>query len=284
MEKLLILFLSFFLAGLSSYSQKITITANSCDCTNRKVRDSIAGKYLEHLDEKYSYNSPAWQSNCDSVIAICPNIALAYQLKAITFIKYGEYEKAFTLEDKAVELAPKEFTAYRGFLKCIFTKDYEGAIIDFKKAQELVPNSYEMDHTYFFFQGLCYLELGNFAKCEENLKHDIFVQTKGDSSKTVHFNSYLYLGVLYYEMKDLTLAEENLLKCIKIYNKHPDANFYLGLVFGATANDSLSIKHLLISKEALEKKYSFGEDNVFYANYPHQIRLYEVEKAINAVK
>lgn len=284
MGKLLILFLSFFLACLSGYSQKINIAGNSCDCTNKKVRDSLFGKYLEHLDEKYSYNSPAWQRYCDSVISICPNIAVAYQLKAIPFIKYGEYEKAFVLEDKAVELAPKEFTAYRGFLKCIFTKDYEGALVDFKKAQELVPNSYEMDHTYFFYQGLCYLELGDYVKCEKILRQDIFLQNNGDSSKTVHFNSLLYLGILYYEMKNFTLAEENLLKCIKIYNNHPDANFYLGLVFGAMGNDSSKSKYLHIAKEALVKKYSFGEDNVFYTNYPHQIRLYEVEKAINAMR
>lgn len=284
MGKLLILFLSFFLAGCFGYSQKITILANSCDCTNKKVKDSLIEKYLEHGAEKYSYNSPPWQQYCDSLIAICPNIAVAYQLKAIPFIKYGEYEKAFALEDKAVELAPKDFTAYRGFLKCIFTKDYEGAIADFKKAQELVPNSYEMDHTYFFYQGLCYLELGNYVKCQENFKQDIFLQNKGDSSKTVHFNSLFYLGILYYEMKNFTLAEENLLKCIKVYNNHPDANFYLGLVFGAIGNDSSKSKYLNIAKEALEKKYSFGEDNVFYANYPHQIRLYEVEEAINAMR
>ena len=183
-----------------------------------------------------------------------------------------------------MELAPKDFTAYRGFLKCIFTKDYEGAIIDFKKAQELVPNSYEMDHTYFFFQGLCYLELGDYLKSEENLTHDIFLQNKGDSSKTVHFNSWFYSGILYYEMKNFTLAKENLLKCIKIYNYHPDANYYLALVYAAMGNDSLESKYLQTAKEALVKKYTFGEDNFYYANFPHQITIYEVEQAIKAMK
>lgn len=284
MGKLLILFLSFFLTALIGYSQKTNATTSVCDCSNKKIKDSLVEKYLEHGAEKYSYNSPSWQLYCDSLIAICPNIAVAYQLKAIPFIKYGEYEKAFLLEDKAVELAPKEFTAYRGFLKCIFTKDYEAAISDFMKAQELVPNSYEMDHTCFFYQGLCFLELGNYLKCEENLKQDIFIQNKGDTNKTVHFNSFFYLGVLYYEMKKFTLAKENLLKCIKIYNNHPDANFYLALVFGATENELLRNKHLLIARDAIKKQYTFGEDNVFYANYPHQIRLYEVEQAISTMK
>jgi len=239
-------------------------------------------KYLVKGAEKYSYNSPQWQLYCDSLIAICPNIAEAYQLKAIPYIKYGDYAKAFPLEDKAVELEPKNYTAYRGFLKCIFTKDYEGAIIDFKKAQQLTPNSYEMDHTYPFYEGLCNLELGNYSLAEENFKKDILIQTGGDTAKQnkVHFNTFLYIGILYYEMKDNEKARKNLQKCIAVYKAHPDANYYLGMLYKREQNTELKNKYLEIAKQAKSKGYSMNEDNLYYAYYPHQITLYEINTAL----
>src|SRR6185437_6658559 len=126
MVKPLILFLSLLLSGFFSSCQQPLQKTSACDCSNPRVRDSLVEKYLDNLVEKVWYNNPQWQTVCDSVIAICPNVAAAYQLKAIPFIKYGDYATAFPLENKAVELDPKQFTSYRGFLKCIFTKDYEG--------------------------------------------------------------------------------------------------------------------------------------------------------------
>lgn len=283
MVKSLILFLNFLLFVFVCSCQQTLQKNDLCDCSSKKVRDSLTEKYLDHLVEKVSYNTPQWQWYCDSVIAICPNIAEAYQLKAIPFIKYGDYAKAFPLEDKAVELAPKEFTSYRGFLKCIFTKDYDSAIIDFQNAQQLVPNSYEMDHTYFFYEGLCYLESGRYLKAEENFKKDILIQTGGDTSKDVHYNSFFYLGVLYYEMKNYQLAKQNLLKCIAIYKQHPDANYYLAMVFMQTKNFLFEKKYLEISQQAFKEGYKLNEDNIFYVNYPNQVTLYEVNQALKQI-
>ena len=285
MGKSVILSLSFLLIELICNGQNTNIKpVSGCDCTNKKTQDSLVQKYLDSGAEKHSYNSIQWQLYCDSIIEICPNIAVAYQLKAIPFIKYGQYEKAFLLEDKAVELDPKGFTAYRGFLKCIFTKDYDGSILDFKKAQQLIPNSYEMDHTYLFYEGLCNLELGNYSKAEANFKKDIFIQTKGDTLKTVHFNTLFYLGVLYYEMKKFKIAQKYFLKCIAIYKQHSNANYYLALVYKKMKNYPFENKYLQFSKQAFINGYGLNEDNVYYAYYPHQITLYEIEEAIKREK
>ena len=251
-----------------------------CDCSSKKIQDSLIEKYIDNGAEKNDYNKPTWQLYCDSLISLCPNIAIAYQHKAIPFIKYGNYAKAFPLEDKAVELAPSHWTAYRGFLKCIFTKDYEGAILDFKKAQLLTPNSYEMDHTYFFYEGLCNLELSNYFKAEENFKKDIFIQSGGNkiTESRVHFNSLLYIGILYYEMNDNNKAKEYLLECLSIYKELPEANYYLAMVYKNENNTELENKYLQIAKQSKIKGHSLNEDNVFYAYYPHQITLYEIEK------
>jgi len=278
MGKSLILFLSFFLAGQFAVCQ----STGACDCYNKNIKDSLVEKYITKRAHKNGYNGTEWQRDCDSLIAMCPNIADAYQLKAIPYIKYGDYATAFPLEDKAVELDPRGFTAYRGFLKCIFTKDYEGAIIDFQKAQQLSRNGFEMDHSYLFYEALCNLELGNYSLAEANFKQDILIQTEGDTSRTsrIHFNTRLYMGILYYEINDNTRAKENLLKCLAIYKELPDANYYLAMVYKRENNMELKNKYLQIAAQTKSKGYTMGEDNIFYSYYPHQITLYEINQAL----
>jgi tetratricopeptide (TPR) repeat protein len=284
MEKSLILFLSIFVASVCCCGQQIDRKNWKCDCSSTHVQDSIIERYLDNGAEKLAniYNNPSWELYCDSVIALCPNIAYAYRQKAIPYIKNGEYEKAFALNNKAVELDPKAWTAYRGFLKCIFTKDYEGAIVDFKKAQLLNPNGYEMDHTYKFFEGLCNLELRNYSLAEENFKQDILIQTGGVKGKEsdAHFNTLLYVGILYYEMNDTSKAKDFLLKCLNSYKELPDANYYLALVYKKENNHEMKNKYLQIAKKSKLEGYSLNEDNVFYAYYPHQITLYEIEREL----
>jgi tetratricopeptide (TPR) repeat protein len=279
MVKSLILFLNFLLFG--TYCSCQSIQTKTCDCNSKKVKDSLIEKYLNNGAEKYDYNRAEWQLYCDSLIALCP-IAKAYQLKAIPYIKYGDYATAFPLEDKAVELEPENYTAYRGFLKCIFTKDYEGAIIDFKKAQLLTPNNYEMDHTYPFYEGLCNLELRNYALAEENFKQSVLIECGGNlnNQSHIHFNTLFYMGVLYYEMKENSKAKEHLQKCIAVYKEHPDANYYLAMVYKKENNKELENKYLLIARESKLKKYSMNEDNFFYSYYPHEITLFEINAAL----
>lgn len=281
MVKWLILFLSSFFLSLTCQGQA-THAKRTIDCDNKQVQDSLIERYLDKGAEElpYLYNDPGWELYCDSVIALCPGIAYAYRQKAIPYIKNGEYEKAFAINNIAVQLDPKSWTAYRGFLKCIFTKDYEGAIRDFKKAEEFNAGGYEMDHTYFFYEGLCNLELGNYSKAEENMKKDIQIQTNGDPAKDIHFNTLFYLGVIYYESKNYSQAKKYLLKCLGDYPQHPDANYYLALTYKKENNEEFKNKYLQIAKESLKKKYGINEDNVYYANYPHQIKLYEIEQEL----
>ena len=283
MVRSLILFLSLLLFAHFGYSQVAPKKSVKCDCSSKRVQDSLVEKYIDNGAQKLPcrYNEPAWQLYCDTVIALCPNIAYAYREKGIPYLKNGEYEKAFLNNNKAVELDPKAWTAYRGFCKSIFTKDYEGAIIDFQKAQQLLPNGFEMDHTYLFYEGLCNLELGNYVKAEANFKQDISIQTSGNIEKEgdVHFNTLLYVGILYYEMKNNEKAKEYLLKCLNKYKELPEANYYLALVYKRESNTELKDKYLQIAKQTIGQ-YTNNEDNLYYVNYPHQITRFEIAEEL----
>jgi tetratricopeptide (TPR) repeat protein len=280
MEKSLQSFLSLLLIPALAMCQSglPTHMKVQVNCSNKKVRDSLVVHYIDNGAAKHFYNEPEWEIYCDSLIAICPNIAEVYRVKAIPYIKNGDYATAFALENKAVELDPKQWTAYRGFLKLIFTKDYEGAIIDFQKAQQLTPNGFEMDHTYFFYMGLCNLELGNYAQAEKDLKQDIFIQTQNDSSGSPHFNTLLYMGILYYEMGENALAKDYLSRCLAQYKQLPEASFYMSMIYKQEKGKESRWQYLATAKEMIKKRYGMNEDNMYYAYYPHQITLFEIEE------
>ena len=250
------------------------------DCFTKAGQDSLVARYLDRGAERYGYLDPRWNQYCDSLIARCPNIAVAYQHKAVPLIKDGKWEAAFALEDQAVALDPRAWLAYRGFLKCIFSKDYEGALVDFGQVEKLKPNGREMDHTYPFFEGLCHLELGSYAQAAADLGRDIQLQQGPSGKGDVHYNSLFYLGVVYFEQRNYAQASRYLRQCLTQYARHPDANYYLALTCRAQGRPTEATRHLQIARTSLTAGYRLNEDNLFYANYPHQITDYEVEQAL----
>ena len=275
MEKLLTLFLSIVLLQ-NSFGQ------NQLDCNNKQFQDSLITKYLDKGAYKFGYNHPNWQVYCDSILAICPNIARVYQQKALPYIKSGDFAKAFPLEDKAAQLDPKRYLDYKAFLKCLFSKDYEGSIKDFEEAERLNPNNFVMDHSYWFYQGLCYLELKNYVQAEKCLKKDILLQTQGDSTIKAHYNSYLYLGIICLETKRYADAQSNFEETLKQYSQLPDAHFYMAMIHKELGNAKEKRHFLENAREFASKGYRQNEDQEIYSNYPHQITLYEIEEELNA--
>ena len=257
---------------------------DSINCRSQKFQDSLLVKYSDNGAEKlpYYYNNPVWGSYFDTILSICPNVAAAYQLKAVPAIKNGEYAKAYALDKKAAELDPAHYLPYLAFLKCIFTKDYSGAIIEFKKANMILPGGAEMDHNFSFYLGLCYLELRNYKEAEAYFNTDIFSQNHGDSTREVHFNSLLYMGITKLENARLDSAEIYLKRSICLYQQLPEANFYLARVYKKRNELKLERKYLEIAKTALTDGYSMNEDNLYYVNYPKQITMLEINQALIA--
>jgi tetratricopeptide (TPR) repeat protein len=255
------------------------ITNISKNCSSKSIQDSLIEKYITNRAEKLPglYNDPNWIFYCDSVIALCPDIAYTYQMKAVPYIQNGEYEKAMELVNKAVELDPEEYTDYRGFLKFVFAKDYHGALIDFKKAQELNPKGYAMNHTYSFYEGLCNLELKNYSSAEENFKQDILIQKESDKEEGIHFNSSFYSGVLYYEMGNYNQAKEHLLNCLHVYPQYPIANFYLALVYKSEGNDELKRKYVQVAKHLKGNKSNVDS----FLRFSDETKLNEIEALLN---
>ena len=275
------LFLSLLaLARLGHAQQPAGPKAAAGDCNSKAYQDTLVARYLDRGAHRVSPLSPQWNQYCDSLIAACPNIAEAYQQKAMPLIKCGDYAQAFPLIDKAVALDANHYLAYRGFLKCIFSKDYAGAIADFQRVAKLKPNGREMDHTYAFFEGACELELGHYKLAEAAFARDMALQRGGNGQGDVHFNSLWYAGVVAARLKQFAVAQSYLQQCLKAYPQHPEANYYLALTYRAQGQPALARQHLEAAQRALIGGYRLNEDNIFYANYPEQITEFEVMQAI----
>ena len=277
MGKSLRLFLSLLL--LAHCGQGQPTARAGAPCGSQPHQDSLVARFLTNGAHRISYLDPRWALYCDSLIAACPTFAYAYQQKAMPLITTGKYEETFALLNRAVALDPNHWLAYRGFLKCIFTKDYDGALLDFEQAARLKPNGREMDHTYPFFRGLCQLELGRFARAEAEFNRDLAQQRGADGKGDVHFNTLLYVGIAYLEMKKHDLAATHLQQCLRAYPQHPEANYYAALVARAQGDEAAAQQYLATAQKALLGGYRLNEDNIFYTNYPRQITEFEVMRA-----
>ena len=65
-----------------------------------------------------------------------------------------------------------------------------------------------------------------------------------------------------------------------MYAQHPEANYYVALVYRVQGQEALAIQHFNAPQRALIGGYRLNEDNIFYANYPGQITEYEVTQAL----
>ena len=282
MEKWWPLFLSLLVPACRGFGQAPAAggPALATACGSKAYQDSLVARYLDRGAHRISYLSPRWGQYCDSLIAACPNIAYAYQQKAMPLIKCGDYAQAFPLIDKAVALDANRWLAYRGFLKCIFTKDYAGAIADFQRVAKLKPNGREMDHTYPFFEGACELELGHYQRAATAFANDIALQRGHDGQGQIHFNTLFYAGVVAARLKQYAPAQAYFQQCLHAYPQHPEANYYLALTYRAQGQPGAALQYLEAAQRALIGGYRLNEDNIFYANYPEQITEHEVTQAM----
>lgn len=270
MRKWSISFFGMLIWSLTGFAQK------SVDCNSKVIQDSLFNIYSKKA-RKFKWNEPGRNQTYDSLLAICPNISEAYQEKGLPYLMNGNLEKAFEYNNKAVELDPVRWTAYRGYLHCIYAKNYEKAIIDLEAAEKLTPNAFIQDHTFSFYTALSYMELGNYDKAEKYFLKDIAQQKRGEGKNDIHFNSLLYFGIMYYLMNEFDKAEIYLRDCLQLYEQHPMANYYMAMILKITGNKQQNI-YFEKAKQYMHEGYKMNEPNAFRVTYPRQITMQDIEK------
>jgi tetratricopeptide (TPR) repeat protein len=242
------------------------------------ARDS-SNAFVERLHQRVSIYTAEGQAALDSASWIDPTNAQIWQQKSMPYLKNGDFISWRKYINKAVENDPKAHLAYRGFCAMIFVKDYEGALLDFEKRQNLKPTEtvYEMDHSLAFWRGLCYLELGQLDSARIFMEKSLKYQLDLRSAEWAHYNDFFYLGVIHYELNDLDKAQYYIDASLKNYKEFPDAHFYKALILNKLGKSGEALDHLAQIENAWKKRYRMNEDNEVYSNYPKQIGQGEID-------
>ncbi len=96
--------------------------------TTEVYRDSIFAKFMRRGAWREPMFSKRRIELTDSALKYLPHDAYLWQQRSMPFIKQMKYEISIRYMDSAVKYNWDKYIGYRGFLKCVFQKDYAGAL------------------------------------------------------------------------------------------------------------------------------------------------------------
>nr|WP_315402755.1 tetratricopeptide repeat protein [uncultured Sphingobacterium sp.] len=262
-----------------AYISLLLIPFNSCISNGEKVKvaklnleDSLnLIKYAKLVDVSPLYSLDR-QKYLDSVLMIVPKNAYAWQQKAMPLFKQKKYELGMSYLDSAVKYDKTDhYLEYRAFVKCIFQKNYKGAIEDFKSVSKLKGNAYVMDHTYEFYVGLCHLQLNQFEQAEKLFSKNIEEDRKKLGKDWINCTSLFYQGICFYELGLTMKAIQSFENSLEHYNNFIDAKYYKAICLLKLDKKKEALVLLESAQNDLKKDFSFPETNAVYETYPYQV-------------
>lgn len=242
-------------------------------------KDSLIDLYLHNCAKNYSYTffMQEYQDCLDKGLKEDSTIATFWQQKAMPYFKARKYEVGMKFIDKAVKYNARTYQPYRSFIKCIFSKQYEDAIIDFEDCIAKWGDQYEMGHTYSFHIGLSYLQLNEFSTAEKYLTKTINDQI--EKFGEAHYTNLFYQAISIMEQQRYAEADSLLQKVIDIYPEFPEASYYKGLSELRLGREfETAKKRFDDANRYYAEGYTINEDNAIYEMYPYQFWSFMYEK------
>jgi len=248
-------------------------TVSSNVPSNQELQDSIIAEvFRSEVLRNHGMFSTEWQEELNKALAKDSTIAYLWQQKAMPLYKDGKYQLGRPFLDKAAKLKPDQYLEYRGFMKCIFEKNYREAIIDFENCIEKYGDSYVMDHSYSFYMAISKIQLHEFIEAEDLLKKEIERQKKTFGESNVHSLDLFYLGIALYEQNKFEAASKAFKSSLSLYENFADAQYYRSVCLRKLGNETAADSLQKIAIQNGKKGHSFNEDNSIYERYPYQIR------------
>lgn len=269
MKFLLIFLVAFFINACNSKVETDIVSKSQSYTVFEK--DSIVEDVMYSL-RKFRLNSQERRDALDSAITKYPTIANFYQQRAMPLYKEDKDELGKPFLIKAAEIDPQRYLDYKGFMECIFSKNYTYAIADFEKYLEAFGEGYVMDHTYYFYIGISYLQLNEFEKAKIYLDKSIAQTETGGGREWVHHLDLLYLGIANMELDDCENAIKAFDEALAKYPTFGDVKYYKALCLYKLKKSEEAQKLFQDAKEEILSGNTINEDNVVYERYPYQVR------------
>jgi len=247
-------------------------------------KQNIIETHLKNGAYRYHYTLHGWEDHVNLGLKEDATIAELWQAKALPYWKMRKYDLAVACYDKAVLYDRKNYLGRRGYLKCIFQKDYKGAIADMEQAEKEFGYTYENDHSYPFYISLCYLQLNEFEKAEQVLQKDFEKTIKERGASVIHYLDLFYMGVIKYELRKYDDAIVYFDKSLAEYRAFSDAQYYKGLCL-LEKNDIKNAESLMReARSNFEQGRTLNEDDSFYEPYPYTVNWHMAKWTIPGYK
>lgn len=249
---------------------------NALKLEGNMVRYQACKKTEESAANHFYQFSKEHQQIMDEAIVIDPTYAYPYWEKSFAYLKSGDFLTWKKLIDKVVDLEPSEYLGYRGWCRYQFFRDYEGAIADIEKLDEMVDHEIGFaqngDYHLNIAKAICYKALGQKEKALKIMEKQLALE---DHFLGVY--DYFHLGVLYLE----TGQTEKALSTFEKQNKEnplAENNYYWALAQKAAGNDKAYQAKL---EEAITL-YK-GQRNLFdpYTHHADKVFLSDIENEFN---
>jgi len=233
--------------------------------------DEIIKKYLKNGAWNHSYLTKEWDEWINKGLKEDSTVEYLWQQKAMPFWKTKKYSLAISYYEKAVEFNRKRYLGRFGFLKCIFAKDYNGALKDLISYKNEFGSRHEQDHSLEFYMGICFLQINQYEKALNVLKEQNSKEETQHGNEWVHYLDRYYLAITYYELGKYVKAISEFDKVLKDYPRFSDAQYYKSLCLNRLDKKEEAKMLMKEGKSNFKKGYTFNEDSSKYEEYPYQI-------------
>jgi tetratricopeptide (TPR) repeat protein len=202
--------------------------------------------------------------------------------KSVPFNKRGQYSEGFKLLNKAVDIAPVENLGYRGYIKLYMHHDFNGAITDFLRLDLLTPNVADAPwgEDIYHVIGLAYKELGELDSAQKYFNKSIIEKTNLLGEEWVDVKTFLYFGIVEYELGNYLEAIELFDKALSYSKTFTEAYYYIALA-------NKKINKPIESCNDLDSSYLYFNKGYYMSNpyyeLPNQIYLSTITNSMDSV-
>ncbi len=249
----------------------VKVNSQTSDLSPDEKKELIIETYLKNGAWNHHFLSKEWEEWINLGLKQDSTIAYLWQQKALPYWKQKKYQLAIECYDNAVKYDRKEWLSRLGFLKCIFAKDYLGALNDLNNYSTEFGLKYEQDHPLDFYKGLCFLQLNQFQNACDIFKKMVENQESKHGPEWVHYLERYYYAIANYELKNYELANSEFDKVLKEYSNFSDAQYYKALCLNYLGEKEKAKTIMEIGKLNFEKGHTINEDSSKYEDYPYQI-------------
>ncbi|MBC2705564.1 tetratricopeptide repeat protein [Desulfobacula sp.] len=224
----------YFVSGLEDLDSRILVVF--LKKKEEDIKKLLGKEYSSYILEDFIVDTGLFSQMCgfaplnesdfktkviDEIMEMNPNDDTAYYMRAETYLRKAQYDKAISDYTKAIQINPEYAMAYyyRG-LSYVRKGQYEKAIIDFTRATEIEP---KYDNP-FYNRGLAYKNQGQYDKAFH------------DFSKAIEINpnyedAYLSRGVIYLKKEQFGKSISDFTKAIELDPKFKQAYYNRGIAY-----------------------------------------------------